>query len=287
VSGELPSAHGLGRLGTRLKALRVNAGLSSEALAERIGISQSRVSRTELAKFKIRLDTVHRWLDATGADEQTRAEILALAEQTLVRMESYRSIFRGSIATGQRIALEQEEASARIRHFQPFMIPGLLQSERYAAAVLRSGRDEGETGLAEAVATRMERGQRIRTPGAAPYHVVVMEQALRWVPAGVQDTDLRQAWRHLLTAAKAPTITVQLIPAGTAMSKAPLCGFVLTDFRADLDEPPIAQVELPAVDLTFSGDRDVAAFERTWQAMLDAALTPRQTVTYLNRMLRE
>jgi len=287
LSATLPSAQARQRLGRRLRALRVTAGLSGDQLAELIGTSQSRVSRTELAKFRASLDMIRRWLDATGADEQTRAELLRLAEQSLVEMESYRSIFRGSIATGQSIALEQEQASARIRHFQPFMIPGLLQTAAYAEALLRAGRAAEETGLAEAVATRLERGRRIREPGAADYHVVLMEQALRWVPLGVTDADQAEAWGQVLAAAKAPNITVQVIPLGTPTARAPLCGFVLTEFRADLGEPPIAQVELPPVDMTFSGEKDVAAFELAWQHMVNAALSPQRSATYLRRLLRE
>lgn len=283
----LPSAQARQRLGRRLRELRVTAGLSGDQLAELIGTSQSRVSRTELAKFRASLDMVRRWLEATGADERAREELLRLAEQSLVEMESYRSIFRGSIATGQRIALEQEQASARIRHFQPFMIPGLLQTATYAEALLRAGRTAEETGLEAAVATRLERGRRIREPGAAEYHVVLMEQGLRWVPVGITRADQEEAWRQVLTTAKAPNITVQVIPLGTPTVRAPLCGFVLTEFRADLGEPPIAQVELPPVDMTFSGEKDFAAFELAWKHMADAALSPQKSATYIRRLLRE
>jgi transcriptional regulator with XRE-family HTH domain len=265
----------------------MTAGMSGDQLAEVIGTSQSRVSRTELAKFRASLDMVRRWLDATGADEQTRHELLQLAEQSLVEIESYRSIFRGSIATGQRIAMEQEQASSRIRHFQPLMIPGLLQTATYAEALLRAGRATGETGLEAAVATRLERGRRLREPGAADYHVVLMEQALRWVPVGVTPAHQKAAWRHMLDAARTPTITVQVIPLGTPTIRAPLCGFVLTEFHTDIGEPPIAQVELPPVDMTFSGEKDLAAFEQAWQHMVDAALSPQKSATYLRRLLRE
>jgi transcriptional regulator with XRE-family HTH domain len=84
-----------GTAGPTLRVLRLRAGLSSEQLAERIGTNQSRVSRTELAKFRASLDMVRRWLDVTGADEAGWAELLRLAEQSLagqslVEMESYR-----------------------------------------------------------------------------------------------------------------------------------------------------------------------------------------------------
>lgn len=286
MSEPVPSARALERLGRQLRALRLRAGLSGEQLAERIGTNQSRVSRTELAKFRASLDMVRRWLDATGADEAERQELLPLAEQSLVEMESYRYIFRGSLDTGQQVALQQEDVSARIRHFQPFMIPGLLQTPAYARAVLTTGRAADEGGLEEAVQTRMKRGERIREPGAAAYHVVLMEQALRWQPAGLTAVDRTEAWRLVLEIAVAEHITVQVIPLDVPTARIPLCGFVITEFRPETGETPIAQVELPPVDLTFHGEKDLAAFEQSWRAMCDAALSPQESTKYLRQLLR-
>jgi transcriptional regulator with XRE-family HTH domain len=286
VNEPVPPARALERLGRQLRGLRLKAGLSGEELAERIGTNQSRVSRTELAKFRASLDMVRKWLDVTGASEAERQELLEMAEQSLVEMESYRYIFRGSLDTGQQIALQQEDVSARIRHFQPFMIPGLLQTPAYARAVLTAGRVADETGLDEAVATRMKRGERIREPGAAAYHVVLMEQALRWQPLGITPADRVDAWRQVIDVATVDHITLQVIPLDTATAKTPLCGFVITEFRPESGESPIAQVELPAVDMTFHGEKDLAEFELLWRAMLDAALGPQESAKYLRRLLR-
>ena len=65
-----------------LRALRLRAGLSGEQLAERIGTSQSRVSRTETARYRADLDMVRRWLDATDADAETRRRLWAMGETT-------------------------------------------------------------------------------------------------------------------------------------------------------------------------------------------------------------
>jgi transcriptional regulator with XRE-family HTH domain len=275
------------RLARRLKVLRVQAGLNTRELAERVATSQSKVSRTELGKFRAPVELVRRWLEVTGADEDTRAEVLALATQSLVEVASYRSIFRGSFAAGQHIARQQEAVSARIRHFQPLMIPGLLQTEAYARAVLQARREFADgAGLQEAVAARMDRGARMRVERAPRYEVVLMEQALRWVPAGLAPPERAGAWRHLIAVSETPTITVRVIPLGTPTPRAPLCAFVITQFRPELDEPPIAQVELPPADLTFSADNDIDAFEALWRDMLGVSLTPSQTRKYLRTMLK-
>src|SRR6266540_3258869 len=151
-----------------------------------MGISQSRVSRLETAKFRVDLAVVRQWLDATDADEQTRTRVLALAEEAVTEIAEYRSIFRGS----------------------------------------------------------------------------------------------------LLDASGWPAVTVQVIPADAPMRQAPMCAFILTEFR-DPGESTIAAVELPAVELTFSGADDLTAFETTWQHMLDAALDPQQSHKLITTLLRK
>lgn len=273
------------RLGRELRRLRVLAGLTGPRLAELIGVSQSRVSRTETAKFRIDLDTVRRWLDATGADAETQLRVMALAEEAAVEIAEYRTIFRGSLFNAQQALVAQEQAARRIRQFQPFQIPGPLQVPAYARVALQAGRLGDVGGLEEAVAARMRRGENLRRADAPEYQVLLTELALRYRPFGVSDADRVAAWRKLLEAGGAPRITVRVIPTAAPMRQAPMCAFIITEFR-DPAEPTIVGVELPAVELHFAGAEDVAAFETAWQRLADAALTPPQSRKLIEELLR-
>lgn len=272
------------RLGRELRTRRVLAGLSGPELAQAIGITQSKVSRTETAKFRPDLGMVRRWLEATGTGGAERDRILALAEQAATQIAEYRTLFRGSLLPLQRSLLQQEEAAARIRHFQPFQIPGPMQTPRYARAALLSLRLQ-RAGLEEAVETRMERGRRLRAAGAASYHVVVTEPALRYRFWGASDTDQADTWRSVLELSKAPNVILQVIPDGTAFRQAPTCAFAITEFR-DPAAAAMVQVELPAVEMTFSGTSDLEAFERTWGSMVEVALDPEASAKLLRGLLK-
>jgi transcriptional regulator with XRE-family HTH domain len=267
--------------------LRLRAGLSGEQLAERIGATQSRVSRTETARYRAGLDMVRRWLDATGADEETSARLLDLADDALVEVASYRSIFRGSLAVEQQARIRQDAAATRLRHFQPFMIPGPLHTATYARAALLAARVADETGIDEAVAARLQRGKRLRRKGAPGYHVILTELALRWRPLGATPDDHAEAAEAVLTAARSRSITVQVIPADTPTGRAPMCAFLITEFPAQTSEPTIVQVELPAVEMTFMGVEDVRAFESVWDQMADAALSPQESMKFVAGLLRQ
>jgi transcriptional regulator with XRE-family HTH domain len=266
--------------------LRVLAGLTGPQLAERMGVSQSRISRLETAKFRVDLGVVGRWLDATGADEPTRARVMALAGEAATEIAEYRSIFRGSLFNAQQARLDVEAAAARLRHFQPFQIPGPLQTPAYARVALQAGRVGDLAGLDEAVAAWMRRGERLRRPGGPDYHVILTEPALHYRPVGVGDADRDRALRKLLEASEWPTVTLQIVPMDAPMRQAPMCAFLITEFR-DPAEPAVAQVELPAVELTFSGADDLGAFETAWQRMLDAALDPQQSRKLITALLRQ
>jgi len=273
------------RLGRELRSLRVLAGLTGPQLAEAMGVTQSRVSRLETAKYRVDLDTVQRWLEATSADEATRDRVLALAREAATEVAEYRSIFRGSLFNAQQALIQQEAAARRLRHFQPYQIPGPFQTAAYARVALQSGRVQDLAGLDEAVTARIERGERLRGPDAPEYHAVLTELALRYRPIETTDKDREAAWRRLADLAELPNVTVQIIPADAPMRQAAMCAFLITEFR-DPAESTIVQVELPAVEMTFTGADDLAAFETAWQRMVDAALGPQQSRQFLADLLR-
>ncbi len=274
------------RLGRELRSLRVLAGLTGPQLAEAMDVSQSRVSRLETAKFRVDLDIVRRWLDVTNVDEPTRTRILALAREAATEVAEYRSIFRGSLFNAQQALIQQEAEARRLRHFQPYQIPGPFQTAAYARVALQSGRVQDLAGLDEAVAARMQRGERLREPGAPEYHAVLTELALRYRPVDTTDKDREEAWLRLLDFAELPNVTVQVIPADAPMRQAAMCAFLITEFR-DPMESTIVQVELPAVEMTFTGADDLAAFETAWQRMVDAALDPQESRQFLAGLLRQ
>lgn len=272
------------QLGRELRRRRRLAGLSGPELAGAIGITQSKLSRTETAKFRPDLGVVRRWLEATRTGPADRERILALAEEAATQIAEYQTLFRRTLATKQRSLLAQEAQAGRIRHFQPFQIPGPMQTPRYARVALLSIRLQ-QAGLEEAVAARMERGRRLRAAGAPEFHAIVTEPALRYRFWGASDEDQAEVWRNILAFCRVPSAVVQVIPDGAAYQQAPMCAFVITEFR-DPDAAKIVQVELPAAEMTFSGAADLEAYERTWHAMADVALDPDASAKLLRAMLK-
>lgn len=70
-------------LAARLTRSRVDAGLTTTELARSTSISQGKVSKRETGAQSARVDHVDAWARACGADEQTSAQLLELAELAL------------------------------------------------------------------------------------------------------------------------------------------------------------------------------------------------------------
>ncbi|MGP3982513.1 helix-turn-helix domain-containing protein [Streptomyces sp. KR80] len=125
VSESVPPTDTMERLGRQLRVLRLRAGLTGKQLAQRIGTNQSRVSRTELARFRVSLDMVRRWLEVTGADQAERWELLELAERSLVETEPSRRTFLDSPGPGPA---SPDGVPAGVRHLRPFRLPDQPQT---------------------------------------------------------------------------------------------------------------------------------------------------------------
>jgi len=146
------------QLAEALRVLRVNAGLSGEQLAKRLQVSQSRVSRIELAQQAAAPGLVRCWIEATGAPEDRAADLVGWAEAAVTESVLLRTSRSRGLAQLQRDSLEFEATSKTILEFDPVLIPGLLQVPEYARRVFIAGKPLLSPGeLAAAVAGRMER----------------------------------------------------------------------------------------------------------------------------------
>ena len=196
------------RLGAELRRLRMASGLKSTEVAERLMVSQPKISHLENGNRTISPRDV-RDLCAIYAvtDQQVIDSLMEMARESGRRGWWHRY---GDLSDSVYIGLETDAAA--IRTYEPTVIPGLLQTPAYAQAVI------GETiplPTAEQAATRLKvhlrRQHRIYDP-ACPLRLraVVDEAALRRV-VGSPET-MREQLEHLNAFDGEPHITVQVLP---------------------------------------------------------------------------
>jgi transcriptional regulator with XRE-family HTH domain len=267
-------------LGIQLRRLREARGITAHEAALAIRGSESKISRIELGRNAVREIDVADLLTRYGVtDPGEREQLLTLASQANRPGWWYR--YNDILPGWFQPYIGLEEAAESIRVYEPQFIPGLLQTEDYAAAVLALGdipHDEAD----RHVVLRKERQRRFAA-GELRLWVVLDEEALRRPVAGRQV--MREQLESVLEATTRRNLTLQITPRGAAGIAAP-SGFSILRF-ADREMPDIVYVEQLTsalyLDKRPEVDRYLLAMERTSILSMD----PRSSEDLIREILAE
>ena len=197
-------------LGAHLRRLRTAAGISREAAGYAVRGSESKISRMELGRvgFKPRdvadLLTLYRVHDAAE-----RAMFLALTEQA--NAQSWWHAFADVVPAWFEAYLGMEDAASVIRCYHTRLVPGLLQTEDYARAVIGAAYPLASAEEIERrVGLRMRRARLLRRAHPPKLWAILDEAVLRR-PPGDQAVMGAQI-EHILELSRLPHVTVQVVP---------------------------------------------------------------------------
>jgi transcriptional regulator with XRE-family HTH domain len=264
-------------LGVRLRELRKDAGLTGRALAAATGQHYTRVSKIEHGVQPPSDQDIRAWCRTCGAEDQI-ADLVA----TLRAVESAYLEFRRQSRAGMKRVLGAHtvglyEQTTTFRIYEHNVIPGLLQTADYCAAMLSFWIDFLDTpnDLDEAVAARMER-QRVLYQRGKRFAIVLEEQALRtWFgDAGTQAGQLDR----LLAAMSLPTVSVGIIPLMVERAAVASTGFWIFDDVLVALETPTASIEVTRpqeIDLyarMFTHLQAAAVYGKAARAIITAVL---------------
>ncbi|GAA3623980.1 helix-turn-helix domain-containing protein [Streptomyces fenghuangensis] len=209
--GESRSAPTVGQivLGLRLRDLRERAGKSFEEAARVLSVTTSTVRRMEKAEVGLRPLYVKALLESYGVGAEEAGAFLALVEKA--NKPGWWHRFRSVLPDWFSLYVSLESEADLIRSYEPHCVPGLLQTEEYARALLRTGfprADEEE--LDRRVALRMGRQQLLAKPDAPRLWAVLDEQVLRR-PVGGAGV-MRAQIDRLVEVCAGPGISLQIMP---------------------------------------------------------------------------
>lgn len=197
----------------RLRAARRDAGLSVSELADRCGWHHSKTSRIENARTAPSAADIRAWCSATGVTDQA-ADLVAASRDAESLYTEWRRRARSGLRRLQDSYLDLFRSTELFRIYSPTLVPGLVQTEGYASALLGANArfldvlDDGP----EAARARLERSRIIQTPGHRC--VLVMEEAVLRYQLGDRDAMAAQLG-YLMTAGALPGVSLGIIPAST------------------------------------------------------------------------
>jgi transcriptional regulator with XRE-family HTH domain len=267
VSGAELSA--LGVFAAELKAQRQRLGWTQVELGDKIGYSGSFVSDIERCERTPSLDFAQR------CDKEAGLPGSFVRLQELTRREAYPSWFYPVIP------LERE--AVRIHAWELGSIPGLLQTEDYARAHIRSGRpQDSDDGIDRLVAARLNR-QEILTGDHPPLLWCVIDEGVLRQLVGGPDVMAAQLDR-LIEAARMPGIVLQVLPFSAidhAGADGPITVYEMTEV------PAVAYAECYSGGRIVEGHAEVSSLMTVVNIIRASALAPPESLELIRRIRSE
>jgi transcriptional regulator with XRE-family HTH domain len=266
-------------LGTQLRRLRESRGITAQEAARAIRGSESKISRIELGRNAVREVDIADLLSLYGITDITeREQLLSLASQANQPgwWHRYQDILPGWF----QAYIGLEESAESIRSYDAQFIPGLLQTEDYAAAVIALG----EFSLEETerlVYLRKERQRRFSSGGLRLW-AIIDESALRR-PVGTTSL-MRAQLTHLLDSSDLPGFTLQIAPL-PASAYAPGSFSILRFAVPDL--PDVVYLEQLTSAMYLDKPSDVDRYVTAMDKLSAASAPPDQSRQIIRAMLED
>lgn len=256
------------RLAGELRKLRDQADLSGRQLAERVGISQSKVSRIESCTTIPTHSEVVAWAAATGLSGIAVDRLEKLVDDAYTETHPWTNVLQDRPHLQHEIQEIENRAGAKFV-YEPSIVPGLLQIAEYARRVFAQFEPAYPVmDLPAVVAGRLDR-QVALFERTRRFEFVLTEAALRWriAPAEVMHAQLDR----IESLSTLPNISIGLIPQNArARTHAPH-GFVIFDV-ADGEADALVMVETVHANLTVGDPAEVALYRRQWELLKESAV---------------
>ncbi|MEV5979096.1 helix-turn-helix transcriptional regulator [Streptomyces sp. NPDC052114] len=260
------------RLGQELRRLRELKGMTAEEVAERLLVSQSKISRLENGRRSISQRDVR---DLCGVyeveDHRIVDSLMQMAKDS--RQQGWWHSF-GDIPYSVYIGLETDAASLRV--YDPQVVPGLLQTRAYAEALITGALPETTpTDIEKRVQVRMRRQDRIAAPdNPLRLWTVLDESALRRV-VGSRHL-MRDQLEHLVEQSQLPHVTVQVIPFEMGAHPGLNGQYAILEFP-DAADSSVVYIEGVTSDLYLEKANDVQQYSVMYEHLRAQALNVEQS----------
>ncbi|MFD8625913.1 helix-turn-helix domain-containing protein [Streptomyces hygroscopicus] len=271
-------------LGKRLQDLREKAGFKRDEAARVLRVAPATVRRMETAEVSLKVPYVQMLLDAYGITGEELDSFITLTEEA--NKPGWWQRFHDILPDWFSVHVSLEGAAEMIRAYEPHFVPGLLQTEDYARAVMQTGA-VGQSGPKQAerhVALRMER-QTLLTRRDPPRLWVVMDETVLRRQVGSPAVMRRQIDR-LLESTEMPHITLQVSEFSSGHHPGTYGPFVL--FRFAVPElPDMVYVEYLTGAVYLDERIEVASHLEAMDRMAAQAATARRTKEILRDFRKE
>ena len=265
------------RLSRRLLQLRVQNGYTANHVCDMLNWGRGKVGRFEANQWKRpEMSDIRDLLRIYNVDEGEREQLEELAIQARARpwWRDYSDIFENEFPGF-------ENDASRIRVFMPLVLPGLLQSQDYAEAFIRTG-PRPPSWRRKALDTRLRRQEILSRPGdtAATLTAVITEASLRYQWGS--RSERRDQIEHLIDMGRRPSVDLRI--QRFADGPPPGLSSAINIFDFAEGEPSIAFTETDFAVVEVNEPDQVGRYIQSFEKAVDGALEPSDTAIYLRQL---
>jgi transcriptional regulator with XRE-family HTH domain len=265
------------RLGNEMRRLRDAKKLTVEEVGKEMEWSRSKVSRMETGQGVMKGYEIEVLCDLYGASAEQRAALVQLGRQAKER--GWWKGYRDAMPDWFEVYLGLESHARTISAYQAEFVPGLLQTEDYARAVLRVGRmDNSVDAVNRLVELRTARQARLPVESIPRYWAVLNEGVLRRLVGG--PGVMRAQLLKLAEIAEGCNVTLQVVPFSAGAHAAMDGSFVLLQFDAE-DDRDVAYLETINGSLYLDKDPEVERYRLTFERLVASALSPTESAALI------
>ncbi len=267
----------LRRLGQEMLRLRETAGLTREQVAERTHYDQSSIWRLETAKNRPQRRTILVLLELYGIkkpDDQGRyLELLQKSSEL-----NWMSGFEEALPEDYQTYISFESSANKLTAYDNAFVPGQLQTQKYARAVIRGVHptlpEEDVTRRAEVRARRQE-----SLAARSVMQWLVLDEAILHREVGGPEV-MQEQLQHLSDQASRKDIMIQIVPFSAGAHPGLQGPFTIMEFP-----PPdlaLIYIETLTGNLFLEKPDEVELYRANFQQLIAQALSPTDSLNLIN-----
>jgi len=269
------------RVRNELRSARLGKDLTQEQVAAAMDWSLSKMNRIEKAKTGISTNDLKALLLFYGITDRAEiAKLLDLAREA--RRPPWWQPYKDIAPTMLLELIDYESAASLISQFEPMVVPGILQTEDYARAVLQVFQGVGSSAerVPALVKLRTRRRDLLTEEGAPNFSFLLDESVIRRTAASAEV--MAQQLAHLVDLAELPNVVIRVVPFAAGLHPGVKGAFKVIEFEGEPDES-VASIEGAGGDLLIEEPEGTRGYLDTFHRIEQMALKPSETIDLLRK----
>ncbi|MCO5996875.1 helix-turn-helix domain-containing protein [Actinoallomurus rhizosphaericola] len=270
----------LRRLAAEMRRRREEAGLTQDEVFERTSINQATLYRVENALSRPQVRTLRALLDLYGVNSERAAYLLTLLRESDQR--GWLETINADLPERLTTYVELEDEARSVLNYESSFVPGLLQTEGYARAIIRGVLPEATLAEVDSrVEVRLRRQEVLTRESPIRLWAIVGEGALRHCVGG--NEVMREQMLRLTEVANKPNITLQVLPFEAGAHPGMLGSFHVLNF-GQVELPDVVYIDSMAGDLFLDGPADIDRYTVIFEYLRAIALSPEDSVRLITKL---